>query len=206
VGLPGLAVMAACLGAFGATPDLVVTGINAGPNTGHACLHSGTVGAALTAATFGLSALATSTPTTSDSMPWETACGLIDEPLELLSRLPPSSVINLNAPALPPHEVRGVKWAKLDRFGRVRVALAGTGDRWVQMEYRTTSDDLDPECDTALLEQGYATMTAIEGISEVSHAELRAQADAATAGGRGGSAGDTCPGLSAPRTPWPASE
>jgi hypothetical protein len=88
----------------------------------------------------------------------------------------------------------------------VRVALAGTGDRWVQMEYRTTSDDLDPECDTALLEQGYATMTAIEGISEVSHAELRAQADAATAGGRGGSAGDTCPGLSAPRTPWPASE
>src|SRR5258708_7235238 len=40
VGPPGLAVMAACLGAFGEPPELVVTGINAGPNTGHACLHS----------------------------------------------------------------------------------------------------------------------------------------------------------------------
>jgi hypothetical protein len=52
------------------------------------------------------------------------------------------------------------------------VALADKGDRWVQMEYRTTEEDLDPDCDTALLEQGYATLTAIEGISEVSHAEL----------------------------------
>ena len=59
-GPPGLAVMAGCLGAFGEPPDLVVTGVNAGPNLGHACLHSGTVGAALTAATFGISALATS--------------------------------------------------------------------------------------------------------------------------------------------------
>jgi 5'-nucleotidase len=163
--------MAACLGAFGDVPDLVVTGINAGPNTGHACLHSGTVGAALTAATFGISALATSMPT-SDPMHWQTACELLDEPLDMLARLPGSSVINLNAPALPFARVRGVKWAKLDRFGRVRVALADRSDRWVQMEYRTTSGDLDPACDTALLEQGYATLTAIEGISEVSHAEL----------------------------------
>jgi 5'-nucleotidase len=171
VGPPGLAVMAACLGALGDPPDLVVTGINAGPNTGHACLHSGTVGAALTAATFGLSALATSMPWI-DPMPWGTACGLLDEPLDLLSRLPASSVLNLNVPPLPPERVRGLKWAKLDRFGRVRVALAGSGERWVQMEYRTTGDDLDPDCDTALLEQGYATLTAIEGIAEVAHAEL----------------------------------
>ena len=88
VGPPGLAVMAACLGAFGDPPDLVVTGVNAGPNTGHACLHSGTVGAALTAATFGVSALATSMPS-ADPMPWGTACGLLDEPLELLRGCPP---------------------------------------------------------------------------------------------------------------------
>jgi 5'-nucleotidase len=177
-GPPGLAVMAACLGAFGDVPDLVVTGINAGPNTGHACLHSGTVGAALTAASFGLSALATSMPTTGDAMHWETACELLDEPLDMLARLPAASVINLNVPSLPSAQVRGLAWARLDRFGRVRVALADRSDGWVQMEYRTTSDDLDPECDTALLEQGHATLTAIEGICEVSHAELMTRSPA----------------------------
>ena len=83
-------------------------------------------------------------------------------------------------PPLPPEQVRGLKWAKLDRFGRVRVALAGSGERWVQMEYRTTGDDLDPDSDTALLEQGYATLTAIEGIAEVSHAELLTHAPTPT--------------------------
>src|SRR5262245_41834788 len=53
-GPPGLAAMAACLGAFGDPPDVVVSGINSGLNTGHSVLHSGTVGAALTAQNFGL--------------------------------------------------------------------------------------------------------------------------------------------------------
>ena len=46
--------MAGRLGAFGAAADLVVSGINPGNNTGRAMLHSGTVGAALTAANFGV--------------------------------------------------------------------------------------------------------------------------------------------------------
>jgi broad specificity polyphosphatase/5'/3'-nucleotidase SurE len=33
------------LGAFGEPPDVVVSGINSGLNTGHSVLHSGTVGA-----------------------------------------------------------------------------------------------------------------------------------------------------------------
>ena len=36
-------------GAFGEPPDIVLAGINRGPNVGRAILHSGTVGAALTA-------------------------------------------------------------------------------------------------------------------------------------------------------------
>src|SRR4051794_1355134 len=134
-GPPGLAVMAACLGAFGDVPDIVVSGINAGPNTGHACLHSGTVGAALTAATFGVSALAVSSAV-ADPMQWQTACALLDEAIGLLEQWGRPSVLNLNAPALPPDEVRGLRWARLDRFGRVRLALAASSDRWLQMEYR----------------------------------------------------------------------
>src|SRR5687768_6804026 len=42
---PAFIVRAAVRGAFGPEPDLVLSGVNHGPNTGHAVLHSGTVGA-----------------------------------------------------------------------------------------------------------------------------------------------------------------
>jgi 5'-nucleotidase len=171
-GPPGLAVMAGCLGAFGEAPHVVVSGINAGPNTGHACLHSGTVGAALTASTFGVSAVAVSIHV-SDPMLWPTACALVAEPLALLAELPTGTVLNLNAPALAESDVRGLRWARLDRFGRVRVALADSSDAWLQMEYRDSAAELDPGCDTALLEQGFATLTAIEAIAEVPDERLR---------------------------------
>lgn len=59
-GPPGLCVLAARLGGFGEPPELVVSGINPGCNAGRAILHSGTVGAALTAANFGCRGVAVS--------------------------------------------------------------------------------------------------------------------------------------------------
>jgi 5'-nucleotidase len=47
---PATVVLGATLGAWGDPPDLVASGINPGANTGHLVIHSGTVGAALTAA------------------------------------------------------------------------------------------------------------------------------------------------------------
>lgn len=170
-GPPGLAAMAACLGAFGEPPDAVVSGINAGPNTGHAVLHSGTVGAALTAATFGVSALAVSVDV-SEPMCWETAHPYVEAGLDLIAEAPSGTVLNVNVPAVAPGHVRGLRWAKLDRFGLVRVAVAAASDRWVQMEYRETGAELDPESDTALLLDGYATITALEGIAEIPPDEL----------------------------------
>src|SRR3954470_12918473 len=57
-GPPALAVIAALLAAFGEPPPIVASGINPGCNTGPSVLHSGTVGAALTAANFGVSGFA----------------------------------------------------------------------------------------------------------------------------------------------------
>jgi 5'-nucleotidase len=59
-GPPALCVLYARLGAFGFTPDLVVSGINPGANVGRAVYHSGTVGAALTARTGGIPGVAVS--------------------------------------------------------------------------------------------------------------------------------------------------
>src|SRR4051812_1130506 len=165
-GPPGLCVVAARLGAFGEPPDLVVSGINAGLNTGRAILHSGTVGAALSAQNFGAKGLAVSVQS-GDPWRWDTAASFAVDVLDTLIDAPARSVLNLNVPSLPRDEVKGIRWARLAAFGAVRAAIEpaqGTGT--VQVELRAVDEVLPPDTDTALCEAGYATLTAIVGIAE----------------------------------------
>jgi 5'-nucleotidase len=162
-GPPALAVMAARLGGFGDPPELVVSGINPGPNTGRATLHSGTVGAALTAANFGVSALAVSIGV-GEPIHWATAQALAAAAADWLTGAPPKTVLNLNVPNVPLEGLRGVAWAKLAPFGTVRAAIAESGDGRLQMELRDTGIELPPDTDTALVTAGYAAITAITGI------------------------------------------
>jgi 5'/3'-nucleotidase SurE len=62
-GHPAYIVHAAGRGWLDPAPDVVLSGINVGANVGHAVLHSGTVGAALTAARHGWRGLAVSLET-----------------------------------------------------------------------------------------------------------------------------------------------
>lgn len=57
---PAFAVLAFCAGQFGPPPDLVVSGINPGHNTGRSVLFSSTVGAVLTAQIAGIGGVAVS--------------------------------------------------------------------------------------------------------------------------------------------------
>ena len=68
-GPPALAVILACIEGFGPRPDMIVSGVNNGMNAGRSALHSGTVGAALTAAQFGLRGVAVSIAWSSDPVP-----------------------------------------------------------------------------------------------------------------------------------------
>lgn len=167
-GPPGLAaLLAAQRGIDGVEPRFVVSGINAGTNTGHSILHSGTVGAALTAASFGLSGLAVSL-SVADPMPWPLAHDPLAEALELLAASPRATVLNVNVPARPARNgADGLRWATLDRFGSFRVAVAERHEARVQLEYRATGSELDPDSDTALVDAGYATVTALEAITAV---------------------------------------
>jgi 5'-nucleotidase len=165
-GPPGLCTVASRLGAFGEPPELVVSGINAGLNTGRAILHSGTVGAALTAQNFGAKGLAVSVQS-GDPWRWETAASFAVEVLDTLIEAPPRSVLNLNVPSLPRDSVRGIRWARLAAFGAVRAAIAeAEGDGSVQIELRANETQLPADTDTALCEAGYAALTAIVGIAE----------------------------------------
>lgn len=171
-GAPGLAALVSCRGAIGPAPDLVLSGVNAGENTGHAILHSGTVGAALTAASFGVSALAVSVQVT-DPMRWDTAAHFAGEALEGILAAQRGTVLNLNVPARPVDDVREIRWARLDRFGSFRVAVASREGTALQLELRATDRELDPDSDSALLEAGHPTLTAIEGIGEIPVETLR---------------------------------
>lgn len=163
-GPPALCVMAARLGGFGEPPDLVVSGINPGPNTGRATLHSGTVGAVLTGGNFGVSGLAVSIGV-GEVIQWDTAGELAIAALEWLVAQPSRTLLNLNVPNVPLDEIKGVRWATLAPFGTVRAQLVDAPDKsGLQMELREHDETLPDDSDTALVRDGYAAITSIVGI------------------------------------------
>lgn len=163
-GPPGLAVMAAALGAFGEPPDLVVSGVNAGINTGHSIIHSGTVGAALTARTFDHQGLAVSLDK-SDPWHWETAVDVaVEATAWLLGRRTEPRVLNVNVPALPLEEVVGIHWADLDDFGYFHVANAAPDSNKLELEVGPLRENPDPATDTSLCRQGYVTVTPLSTV------------------------------------------
>ena len=124
---PALSVIAGALGAVGPKPDLVLSGINDGVNVGRSVLHSGTVGAALTASQLGISALAVSLRVGDGPYPWESAAELAVALIPLLVAAPVRTVLNLNVPHLPLEEVRGLRWARVSGAGLIKSARgAGT--------------------------------------------------------------------------------
>lgn len=160
---PGLAVLAGHLRAFGRErPELVVSGINPGCNTGRSVLHSGTVGAALSAANFGLSAVAVSQES---GEPWlaETAAEFATAAVEWVASQPERTVLNVNVPNRPVGDVAGVRVAPLAPFGTVRTVVKGRGEGRLQFELVPTEEELDPDTDTMTVRAGFVAVTALVG-------------------------------------------
>jgi 5'-nucleotidase len=173
-GPPGLAVMAAALGAFGRFPDLVVSGVNAGMNTGHSIIHSGTVGAALTARTFRSRGIAVSLAQ-SDPWRWETAVEVGASAARwIMDRSRGPYVLNINVPGVPLSEINGIHWADLDDFGYFRVANADVEDRRLQFVVGSSSAGTDPASDTALCAKNFVTVTPLSTIEPAPFPDLDA--------------------------------
>ncbi len=164
-GPPALTVVAGRLGAFGAPPDLVVSGINAGLNTGRSILHSGTVGAALTAQNFGISGLAVSVDV-SDPWRWDTAAKLAVEVLPLVITAPPRSAINLNVPACSHGDVAGIRWARVAPFGAVRATVRDRREDQIEFVLEPTGYEPPADTDQGCVNAGYAALTTLVGVVE----------------------------------------
>jgi 5'-nucleotidase len=168
---PAFIVRAAASGAFGEPPDMVLSGINNGANTGHAVLHSGTVGAALTASTYGLPAAAFSIEVDIDPS-WDTAAAVAVTVLDWLVDAGPV-VLNVNVPDVELDGLRGLRPATLASFGVVQTNVTEVGRGYVKLTYTDIDADLEPETDAAFLADGYATVTPLVAVCEGEGVDLK---------------------------------
>ena len=163
---PAFISRAALTGAFGPAPDIVLSGINVGQNTGTSVLHSGTVGAVLTAATHGCRGMAVSIVIGGGPLHWETAASFAREVLDWLVEQPDGVIVNVNAPNLPLDEVGGLQRASISSAGVVQATVTELGHDYVKMTYVDGDGHLEPGTDAALLATGYATVTPLSAPCE----------------------------------------
>jgi 5'-nucleotidase len=157
---PSMIVRIALNGAFGSPPDVVLSGINDGPNTGHAVLHSGTVGAALTAATHGCRAIAFSAAA-GHPTDFRAAASLAPKIVEWSTARANGVTLNVNVPSGPPEAIVGLLTAPLASFGAVQTHITEEGQDHVSVQFADVDPSQEPDSDAALLAAGYATVAAL---------------------------------------------
>ncbi|WP_426510725.1 5'/3'-nucleotidase SurE [Dactylosporangium sp. McL0621] len=175
---PAFIVLLATRGAFGPPPDVVVSGINRGPNTGAAVLHSGTVGAALTAVANGCPALAVSLDVPPDAVEanWDTAAEVA---VDLLPLLNGPFALNVNVPDVEAGALRGIRRAHLAEFGIVQMTLRERGEGFVSMSLEQVGEVPEPGSDDGWLRDGYVAVTPLFPPGEAADVELPGLVDTA---------------------------
>lgn len=172
---PAFIVLIALHGGFGPVPDLVLSGINYGANAGRALTHSGTVGAALTAALDGRRAAAFSVGRSfrAPTQPrWDTAAAVARELLPVVYRVPPGVALNVNVPNLPYEELRGVRRAPLATFGAVQLVVKKHDEGYLRMGLADSDAELEEGTDEYLLAQGYVTVTPVRPAGEAADVDM----------------------------------
>jgi 5'-nucleotidase len=148
-----------------APPDLVVSGLNAGSNSGINVLYSGTVAAAIEAAFFRITSIACSLEVTravpADSA---TAAAYTREVVEqILARQPPAgSLFNVNIPDLNRGRIRGVRvvpqnLASYEESYDRRTDPRGRLYFWTGASFHCP--DPHPDSDVTALAEGWITVT-----------------------------------------------
>ena len=113
-GTPTDCVLIAYYGLLDHRPDLVVSGINHGPNMGEDVFYSGTVAAAIEGAMQGAPAIAVSLVTRQPADFVEPARFVARLAAEVLRRrMPGKQVLNVNLPHRPWAEIRGLRLTRL---------------------------------------------------------------------------------------------
>ena len=110
-------------------PDLILSGVNRGANLGEDVTYSGTCSAAMEGALAGIPSIALSQVYAKegmgDTVPFAAAEAWAERVLRPIVESPmaPRTLVNINFPALPPGEVKGIRVVRqgLRDYGRLRI-------------------------------------------------------------------------------------
>lgn len=167
---PALCVISSALEAFGMRPEMVLSGINPGLNTGRSTLHSGTVGAALTAANLGIPAVAVSIAGHEpDVVHWDTAADMAVLAGEWVHARSELVTLNVNLPDRARDELSGIRMASLAPMGAIHTEVRHRDDEWLTLGFAETTRDMPEDSDSRLVAEGYVAVTPITGIRACAH-------------------------------------
>jgi len=173
-GTPTDCVHVGITGLLNESPDIVVSGINAGANMGDDVLYSGTIAAATEGRFLGLPALAVSLalPQQSRKGPvdkhyFETAAQFINLFLKQIQNcpLPEDTILNINVPNIPWQEIQGIETTRLGKRHKSEPAIESTDPRnrriyWLGPVGKQA--DAGPGTDFYAVEQGYISITPLK--------------------------------------------
>lgn len=153
--------------------DLVLSGINDGPNLGTDILYSGTVAGATEASIFRIPSIAIST----DFGSWEIAEREIDEVLDYIMTgdfLEPGLILNVNFQLQSIREPKGIRWTKQGHRIFSAKFRHDNGRYWQEGNWVETENELDS--DVSAVSEGYISITPL-GIDRTVHGFALLQQD-----------------------------
>ncbi len=146
-------------------PDLVVSGINLGPNTATNILYSGTVSAAAEGVMLGIPSMAVSVASFSKTNFEPAARFALSLANKIFQKgLPDGTLLNVNVPAVPQEEIRGVRMTRQGKGGYTtafdkRNDLHNRTYYWQGGKHNQIDSGLDVD-DSALMEN-YISVTPV---------------------------------------------
>ncbi|MCG8015302.1 MAG: 5'/3'-nucleotidase SurE [Candidatus Thiodiazotropha sp. 'RUGA'] len=162
-GTPTDCVHLAITGLLEQEPDLVVSGINAGPNMGDDVLYSGTVAAATEGRFLGLPAVAISM-NSHNPQHFETGAQVAEILVRRLIEAPLSEsvILNVNVPDIPYSELQGIVSTRLGHRHKAEPVIKSHDPRgntiyWVGPA--GAEQDAGPGTDFHAVRQGYVSVT-----------------------------------------------
>ncbi|MFT4249567.1 MAG: 5'/3'-nucleotidase SurE [Pseudomonas sp.] len=167
-GTPTDCVHLALTGMLDYEPDIVVSGINNSANLGDDVIYSGTVSAAMEGRFLGLPAVAVSLVTRNhEAQHYRTAARAAVEIVKRLKAdpLPADTILNVNVPDLPWHEVRGFEVTRLGNRHRSEPCIAQRDPRgrtvyWIGPA--GPEQDAGPGTDFHAVRTGHISITPIQ--------------------------------------------
>jgi 5'-nucleotidase len=160
--------------------DVVLSGINLGPNLGNGMWHSGTLAAAKQAALLGLRGIAFSTPAGDEEPDFAVLEPYVERVLKMLLEDPWLTLVNVNLPERP----RGLRWTRQSvRYydGKVIPGQDPMGREHFWLTVRPI-EGTEENTDRWAFEQGYVSMTPLR-LDLTNEEELAAAAARHGAGG-----------------------